>query len=311
MKTSTISAPRLCLRRGTLRTKCYLRTGRARSSLQASRQKEGNSAVRKGDITIAFKAIAMSQLPAAHKRVGAALLDHYNRATGRCDPSMETLSLLLQISRRSVVRAISRLIRENYFRRDRHAGNFHCNQYYPVWDTFRAIDADWARRRDMHRARFDRAKVSLPPCQTSPLDGDSGVTQTIPTKNHSYETSSGGHPSDENGRAPKKSSKVALNAMGSITKPAQAPVRPLHVKQTKPGDAARDAAERRWNVELLAHYSQDPDLYGRIIEAIDRPLGETATDAELAFRGAGIRHILTELRRRELLPSAAPGGSEC
>lgn len=266
--------------------------------------------MRKGDLTIAFKAIALSQLPTGHKRVAAAVLEHYNRVTGRCDPSMESLSLLLQITRRSVVRAINRLIREGYFKRDRHGGNFHCNQYYPVWGTFRAIDADWARRRDMHRARFDRTIMSLPPCQTSPLDGDSDVTQTIPIKNHSYETSSRGHPSIDIGRARMKKNEVALTTIGLITKPAQSPANQLHVKRPALGDAARDVAERRWNADLTAHYSQQPELYGRIIEAIDRPLSDAATDAELSFRGTGIRHILAELRRRDLAPAHTLPGRE-
>jgi hypothetical protein len=266
--------------------------------------------MRKGDLTIAFKAIGLSELPTGHKRVAVAVLEHFNRSTGRCDPSMETLSLLLQISRRSVVRAVNRLVLDNYFERDRHGGNFHCNQYYPVWQTFRAIDADWARRRDMHRARFDRSKVSLPPCQTSPLDGDSGVTQTIPTKNHSYETSSRGHPSEGTSRAQKKSREVALGTIGSITKPAQSPVWQLHVKHTKPSDAARDSAERRWNTDLLGRFSKQPEIYERVIEAIDRALSDAATDAELRLRGAGIKHILAELRRRDIVPFGQSGGCE-
>lgn len=258
--------------------------------------------MRKGDLTIAFKAIALTELPTGHKRVAAAVLDHYNRATGRCDPSMESLGLLLQINVRTVVRAINRLVREKYYERDRHGGNFHCNQYTPVWETFRAIDADWARRRAMHRSRFDRTKLSPPPCQTSPLGGDSDVTQTCPINNHSYETSSRGLPSVGIGGAGKNSREVAVSTMGSITKPAQTPAGRLHVKHPKPGDAARDAAERRWNMDLSRRYSGHAELYGRIVEAIDRPLSEAATSAELNFRGAGTKHILAELRRRDLLP---------
>jgi hypothetical protein len=287
-----------------------LLANRESTLLLASRAAEvGKSAVRKGDITIAFKAIALSDLPTGHKRVATALLDHFNRATGRCDPSMETLSLLLQISRRSVVRAINRLIRERYFERDRHAGNFHCNQYYPVWETFREIDADWVRRRDMHRSRFDRTKLSLPPCQTSHLDGDTGVTQTCPN-NHSYETFSGGLPSEGNDRAAKKPIEVALSTMGSISKRVQLPAETFHVRQVKSSEAARDSAERRWNAALLGRYAQQADLYARIIEAIDRPLSESATNEELRFRGAGIKHILGELRCRDLAPGDLPGDRE-
>jgi hypothetical protein len=265
---------------------------------------------RKGDITVAFKAIAIGNLPDRHKRVAAAVLDHYNRQTGRCDPSMESLSLVLQVSRRTVIRAMDRLERDHYFERDRHAGNFHCNQYYPVWERFREIDADWVRRRDMHRSRFDRTKLSHAPCQSSHLDGDTDVTQTYPN-NHSYETFSGGHPSEGNGRTQKKSSEVALSTMGSISKCAQSPASLLHVKQTKPSNAARDVAERRWNTDLNGRYADQPKLYARIIDAIEPSLSQAATDAEIRFRGAGIEHILAELRRRDLVPLEPNGGRSC
>ena len=85
--------------------------------------------LRKGVLTIAFKAIALSDLPTSHKQVAAALLDHFNRTNGRCDPSMGTLAFVLNLSRRSVVRALSRLVREGLFHSEKHGGNFYCNQY--------------------------------------------------------------------------------------------------------------------------------------------------------------------------------------
>ena len=51
--------------------------------------------LRKGVLTIAFKAIALSDLPTSHKQVAAALLDHFNRTNGRCDPSMGILAFVL------------------------------------------------------------------------------------------------------------------------------------------------------------------------------------------------------------------------
>ena len=199
--------------------------------------------MRKGDLTIAFKAIGLSDLPDGHKRVAAALLDHFNRKTGRCDPSMETMALLLRLSRRSVVRALNRLVREGFFDRDRHGGNFYCNQYYPVWKKFREAEAKWAGLRELHRSRFDRTKVSLPPCHSGHVDGDSDGTQTFPNNDHSYETNSEGLPNREISSQSSDAIEVATTTMELIGQPIQRPARPVHVKRRASSDVARDAAE--------------------------------------------------------------------
>lgn len=258
--------------------------------------------MRKGDLTIAFKAIGLSNLPDAHKRVAAALVDHFNRKTGRCDPSMETIALLLQLSRRSVVRALNRLVRDGYFDRERHAGNFYCNQYYPVWRKFREADAKWATLRDLHRSRFDRTKVSLPPCHLSHPDSDFDVTQTSSHDNYSYETNSEGLPKKEFGGKSTQAIEVAKTTMELIGQPVQRPAQPVHVKRHASADVARDAAERRWNTALTLHFSTNEALYARILEEIDQPLSDAATAAELKNPGAGLRYVLAELDRRGLSP---------
>ena len=268
--------------------------------------------MRKGDLTIAFKAIGLSDLPSAHKRVGVAIIEHYNRSTQRCDPSMDTLSILLQLSERSVIRAVNRLVGCGYFKRFKHGGNFHCNQYVPIWSKFREIDADWDQRRRLHRARFERTKVAHNSCQSSPLDDDSDVTQTCPTNNHSYETFSGGLPKKETDRTCKSISEVAASTMELIAEPIQQPASRLHVKQSKRSEAARNAAERRWCNVLTQRFSFHEQLFSRILSAIDPALSFAATDAELAIVGGGIKHILAELRRRGVIvegetPPPAPG----
>lgn len=256
--------------------------------------------MRKGDLTIAFKAIGLSDLPDGHKRVAAALLDHFNRKTGRCDPSMETMALLLRLSRRSVVRALNRLVREGFFDRDRHGGNFYCNQYYPVWRKFREVEAKWASLRELHRSRFNRTKVSLPPCHAGHFDGDSDDTQTYSHHNNSYETNSEGLPKRESINQSSQAIEVATTTMELIGQPVQRPARPVHVKRRASSDVARDAAERRWNMALTLHVSANEALYARILERIDQPLSDAATAAEMKNPGAGLRYVLAELDRRAL-----------
>ena len=48
------------------------------------------------DTLLAFKAIAlMPKLSAAERRVAAAIVDHFRRGDGRCDPGVERLANLL------------------------------------------------------------------------------------------------------------------------------------------------------------------------------------------------------------------------
>jgi hypothetical protein len=59
---------------------------------------------------MALKMLALCEdLTVTERRVGAALLDHRNHRTGRCDPGLDTLSRELGINRRTVIRASAAL----------------------------------------------------------------------------------------------------------------------------------------------------------------------------------------------------------
>jgi|SRR6267142_1857860 hypothetical protein len=52
---------------------------------------------------LAHKAINLyDDLSGLEKRVAAANIDHYNRKTGQCDPSLGTIARLIDVSRRTV-----------------------------------------------------------------------------------------------------------------------------------------------------------------------------------------------------------------
>jgi hypothetical protein len=70
--------------------------------------------------------------------------------------------------------------------------------------------------------------------------------------------------------------------------------------------AARDAAERRWNSELTNYFRDQPSIYSRIVEVIDVALMNVATDAELSCRGSGLRHLMDELLRRNVIDPQPP-----
>lgn len=248
--------------------------------------------MRKGDLTIAFKVIALSNsLSECQKRVGAALLDHFNRKTGRCDPSLATLAAILGISRRTVVRAVKDLAAFGFIKKVRHRGNHQTNQYTPVWPRFREADAGWAARRRQHSARFERAEMSPAQCRDGHLSGDKGVTQTN-LNNLSYRTSRFGSPDEEHGGNARAQTCHQSTTMELKDKSHHADARVLHVKSTNSRDVMRETARRRWDNELLRRFRKHEQLYGRIIDLVDGPMAEAATDAELQRRHAGAEYIV-------------------
>src|SRR5260370_30970774 len=131
---------------------------------------------------IAHKAINLAaELSNSEKRVAAAIIDHFNRRTGQCDPSLDCIAELIGMSRRTVIRATDRLQKLGFVRRIRHGGKFHRNSYEPVWSRFHQVEAEWNARRGARRTRLGARKVS--PClgQSRHLGSDKADPQTFPT----------------------------------------------------------------------------------------------------------------------------------
>jgi hypothetical protein len=231
--------------------------------------------IRPLDILFGLKAINLAPgLKNNDRAIGAALLDHYNRKTGQCDPGLDRIAKLLGISTRSVIRSMPRIEAAGLFRKVRHGGNSNRNRYEPDWQRFREIDAAWsARMRADARARRV-TKVSSGARQSCHIGGDRPVTQTCPS-NLSKETCQKSPPRKEESRTVEKR---------------------FNLTSTSAGDAARTAAERRWTTDLHEQFARMPLTYGEIIEAIDPTMQEAATAAEMRARGAGLAQILKRLQ---------------
>src|SRR4029079_7038812 len=92
------------------------------------------------DILMALKAIGLSQsLKNSDRQIASALLDHFNRRTGQCDPSLGRLAGLGGVSTRTVMRSLARIEAAGLFRRIRHGGHLNRNSYEPDWARFSAI----------------------------------------------------------------------------------------------------------------------------------------------------------------------------
>ncbi len=239
-------------------------------------------AVRRIDTLLALKAVSLAPgLTENDRRVAAALIEHFNRETGQCDPGLERIADLLGISTRTVIRSIKHLEAAGLIRKVRHGGHLNRNRYELVWSRFQEIEAQWLARL-ARSARSKVTKVSPAKCQPCHLGGDSPVTQTC-RSNLLKETCSN--------RLPKKeqveTSFLSTAAVG-----------------TRSVDAARTEAERRWTRSLHERFAQCPVTYGEIINLIDTAMREAATDAEVRRRGAGLLHILHGLR----IPAAQASG---
>ena len=256
---------------------------------------------------MAHKAISLApELSNSEKRVAAAIIDHFNRRTGQCDPSLDCIAELIGMSRRTVIRATDRLQKLGFIRRIRHGGHYHRNSYEPVWSRFFQVEADWKGRRSARRARFGAPKLSPFSRQSRHDDGDTPDPQTF-TSNYLKETSNEEALLQEpHARSPRN------EKSGLPTKAALRPDAPNRERMYRPigstpsSTAARDAAERRWNGELMNRFRNQPSMYSRIVEAIDGKLMNAATEAELSHRGAGLRHLTDELLRRNVIDLQPP-----
>jgi hypothetical protein len=217
------------------------------------------------------------------------LLEHFNRKTGRCDPSLGRIAGLLGINTRTVIRSVGRLEVAGLVRKHRHGGHLNRNSYEPLWPKLRELEAAWdARFKGGSSARSSVSPGHGQPCH---LDGDIAVTQTYPIKNLPNETCAGSQPRKENSRIPGHA--YAHEAKRRNT-------------TTSSTDAARAEAERRWSGALLKRFGHLPTTYGEIIAAITREIQLGTTNAELQQRGAGFAYIVRRLR---LGDDPCPAGS--
>lgn len=229
-----------------------------------------------GDILLAMKAIGLcSELRNNDRAVAVALIDHFNRQTGQCDPGLKRLAGLLGVSERTIMRSVDRIEAARLFRRTRHGGHLNRNSYEPNWSRLREIESAWSAR--MRSKPASRAEMSPTSSQSCHVPGDTAVTQTF-RRNLSKETSQEGQPKKERSQG----SSFARHRAARHSTPSAA--------------AARTEAERRWQNDLHRGFSHMPVTYGEIIEALDAEIQASATDAELRSPGAGMTYIASRLK---------------
>jgi predicted transcriptional regulator len=259
------------------------------------------------DILFAHKAMnVLAGVTEATKRVAGAIIDHFNKSTGQCDPSIERLARMLGIDRATVLRATDKLHELGFIEKTSHGGNAHRARYLPNWERFRAIVEDWDMRmksgsapgtlnRPAETCAPKVASVRRSRSQDCDVKRRRDATQTLRS-----------NPSKE----PIETERVETRGQEPVSKCPQRPLRGLW-RGNKPqaqrsmllpiiggrspshADAARAAAERRWYAQVHALGVQaETD----VLEWMTRERQEATTQAEMRRQGGGLDFIVAAMR---------------
>lgn len=246
------------------------------------------------DLARARAALARArELPPASRLVGAVILDHYNRDTGRCDPSVERIGRISGLHERSIRRAAALLDELGLIARRVHGGRRHRNAFAPDFAAIIALDASTA---------FESGSVTTVTTRTLwSADPDSRVPHNLNLE-------------------PESDSEVVA---GTAREPRTAPVRPaprgagsggsrqqrellLPIDGGRRQIAETAASNRLWR-DLRQRYFGTAGWGGIVDAMLVDDLVEAAQAAEMRRPGVGITVVETALRRSGLDPPGKVG----
>lgn len=267
------------------------------------------------DILFAHKALnVMAGLTEATKRVAGAIIDHFNKRTGQCDPSIERLATLLGIDRATVIRATEKLHGLGFIEKISHGGKAHRAAYLPNWERFRSIVQDWDARMKTGDAPSTPCRSTGTPADTPApnvasvrrsrsqgcdVKGRSAATQTLrsnpsnkPIERERVETQA---LKPQQQRPPKGQNGLwrgsKPEAQRSMLLPITGGRSPSHA------DAARAAAERRWYAQLHAlGLKAEAD----VLEWMTWDRQEATTQAEMQRKGGGLAFIMAGMQNERM-----------
>lgn len=266
--------------------------------------------LQKNDVLFAHKALTLvADLSAADRRVAGAIIDHFNKKTGQCDPGNARLADLLGMDARTVRRATSDLCDvHKLFSKVSHGGKSHRAAYTPNWEKFKAIVDDWDTRMRRHKEPSDeggnRAELPGSVGRNCPVEQGETALQThisnlskkpIAPSGACGNAASGLNPRQEE---PKRKSQPEGRyglLRGSAGQPAlHQSGKPQVVYSPSHEVAARAQAEKRLDADLRRLGWQ---AYAEALEHMD---AEAATQAEIRRHGAGLRLVMDQLGPRLL-----------
>lgn len=233
-------------------------------------------------------ALAMDKRCRAALPVGIFLLNAFNTKTGRCDWAIPSIARELDITERTVLRAIVKLKECGWLDWKRHGGKYLTNAYSFNWVALTAA----AEVQD--ESEGETKRVHTPDRYvTSPLTDmsetpDSSVTQNL--KETFNETLN--KQTNEKEAWQKKEGKRETER---TQQPVQRPM--LHLLKFDTPDTAdvwKHRAYEQWRADFTEHF-QKTENYGTALEALTPELQDAATAAEMKRAGAGLDFILVQL----------------
>lgn len=232
---------------------------------------------------LAFKALVIAKgLSVSERRVAAALVDHFNGVSGRCDPSIDCLAEELDIDRRTVLRSVRKLNRLEIIFKDRHQGRHRTNSYEPNWPKLKAMLAGWRLGRRRNRRKEGATEPSPREGQSCPSSGDTADTQ-IYSRNLVQESICDVDIDEDD------KSRLGETMLGGGQ--ARRTLAKSHrgARSISSRESADQSALQRWQGDLLEH---DANLFQAIVVAVDDTATEEITAAEVRRHGGGLEYIL-------------------
>lgn len=276
--------------------------------------------LQKNDVLFAHKALTLvADLSAADRRVAGAIIDHFNKKTGQCDPGNARLADLLGMDARTVRRATSDLCDVyELFSKVSHGGKSHRAAYTPNWKKFQAIVDEWdARMRkktEPSDAGGNRAELPGSLGRDCPVEQGETALQTLIRNPSNKPIAPYGACGDAGlGIAPRqeeprwKSQPQGRNGLlrGRAGQPNSRQSRKPQVAYSPSHEAAaRAQAEKRLDADLRRLGWQ---AHSQAIEHMDAGMVEAATRAEIGRPGAGLRLVMDQLGPRMLRSADAIG----
>ncbi|MBB5044025.1 helix-turn-helix domain-containing protein [Shinella fusca] len=241
------------------------------------------------DIHLGFMAFgALADLTSNERRVAFAILDHYNKRDGRCDPSGERLAKLLEMDRTSVVKAVSRLCNVfGLFEKVSHGGHNHCASYRPQWRRYREIMGEWNAKARGRDPRSNMAKSPQATWRNHHTERGEITTQTdlinrIDKYGNSGRAAPSAEPPTDDLRQDQRSQARVETVNGLLRgslKRVNGGRSPSHAS------VARQQAEKRLDADLI---SLGLHAHADAMNRMDEGTQADAVDAEMHRRGAGL-----------------------
>lgn len=274
--------------------------------------------LQKNDVLFAHKALTLvADLSAADRRVAGAIIDHFNKKTGQCDPGNARLADLLGMDARTVRRATSDLCDVyGLFSKVSHGGKSHRAAYTPNWKKFQVIVDDWdarmRKKKEPSKEGCNRAELPGSLGRNGPVEQGETALQTLRRNPSNKPIAPSGACGDAGlGISPRqeepkrKIQPEGRNGLlkGSAGQPNASQFRKPQVAYSPSHEAAaRAQAEKRLDADLRRLGWQ---AYSEAIEHMDV---EAATTAEIRRHGAGLRLVMDQLGARMLHGAAMIGG---